>query len=189
VKLSYNSPLILSFALLAATIFLFDHYLSTKNITALYFSSPSTFNVNSTLDYLRSFSYIFGHASWDHLAGNLMLILLIGPVLEEKYKFLSLGLMIMITAAATSFLNMALFHSSLMGASGIAFMLIILSSFTNARADSVPLTFVLITLLFLTREIADAFLVKDSVSQFGHVFGGVLGGVFGFIFSKAKRTS
>jgi membrane associated rhomboid family serine protease len=70
-----------------------------------------------------------------------------------------------------------------MGASGIVFMFIILSSLTNFRSGDIPLTFILVILLFLTREILEAF-GNDNISQFAHVLGGITGSVFGFRYAK-----
>jgi membrane associated rhomboid family serine protease len=76
--------------------------------------------------------------------GNFSFILLIGPIVEEKYQSGPMLLMILITALITGVLNIVFFSTGLMGASGIVFMLILLSSFTNFRAGEIPLTFILI---------------------------------------------
>lgn len=39
----------------------------------------------SPLFYVRLFGHVLGHASWDHFTGNILLILVIGPMIEEKY--------------------------------------------------------------------------------------------------------
>lgn len=182
-KLSYNSPLILSLALLATIVLIFDQYLP-KDIISLYFSSPSTFHLNSVLDYFCSFSYILGHADIEHLASNFTYILLVGPALEEKYGFITLGLLIIVTAVSTSLLNSVFFHESIIGASGIAFMLIILSTFANSRPDAIPLTFVLVIIFFFTKEIVQVAAVHNDVSHFTHIFGGVCGGISGFLLRK-----
>jgi membrane associated rhomboid family serine protease len=82
----------------------------------------------------------------------------------------------------TGLLHIFFFSEGLMGASGVVFMLILLSSFTNNRGG-IPLTFVLVVVLFLGKEIVAAF-GEDNVSQFAHIIGGALGGLFGFIWEK-----
>ena len=67
----------------------------------------------------------------------------------------------------------------LLGASGVVFMFILLSSVTNARRGRIPLTFVLVVLLFLGQEVWNG-LTQDNVSQFAHVIGGLCGAAFGF---------
>jgi len=132
------------------------------------------------MTYIRLFTHIAGHANWLHLFGNFTLILLIGPMLEEKYGSRLMLIMILTTALVTGLLNMALFDTGLMGASGVAFMLIILSSITRIKSGFIPLTFILIVALFLGKEVFDAF-EQDSISQFAHIMGGICGSVFGFM--------
>ena len=108
------------------------------------------------------------------------LLLLLGPILEEKYSSGSLFLMVFITAIVTGLLNAFLFPTALLGASGIAFMMILLTSFTNHRNGEIPLTFILVLILYLAVEIINAF-SYDDISQFAHIIGGVCGSLFGFL--------
>jgi membrane associated rhomboid family serine protease len=77
-------------------------------------------------------------------------------------------------------LNSALFSTGLMGASGLVFMMILLASFTNHKEGEIPLTFILVLVLFLAKEVVQAF-SNDDISQFAHILGGVIGSLFGFI--------
>ncbi len=86
--------------------------------------------------------------------------------------------MMVITALLTGLVNSLFFSTGLMGASGIAFMLILLSSFTNIVEGEIPLTFILVAILFLGREVIGS-LESDDISQFAHIAGGVAGSVFG----------
>ena len=176
-KLEYNSPLILTFTLIAATVMIVDTVFS--GFTGSFFAFPGTFNFSAPLDYFRLFSYTAGHANWPHLLGNFSIILLIGPILEEKYGSADLLFMMTITALVSSTLSILLFDNGGLGASGIVFMLIMLSSFANFRAGTIPMTFVLVALLWLGQEVVNAF-SNDNISQFGHIVGGIVGGLFGF---------
>ena len=104
---------------------------------------------------------------------------MIGPILEEKYGSADLLFMMVVTALVSSTLSILLFDHGGLGASGIVFMLIMLSSFANFRAGTVPMTFVLVALLYLGEEVVRAF-SNDNISQFGHILGGIVGGLFGF---------
>jgi membrane associated rhomboid family serine protease len=181
-RVRYNSPVILTFALVAAAVLLVDQLTGGTFIRA-FFTLPPTFTASSPLSWVRLVSYVIGHASWQHLIGNFSFILLIGPVLEEKYGSVPLLLMMIVTALATAALNILLVHNGLLGASGIVFMLILLSSFTNIRQGEIPITFLLILVLYLVREFVNA-LRPDTISQLAHIAGGVVGGLFGFLFSK-----
>lgn len=149
-------------------------------------------NLTNPVWYFRLVSHVIGHGDWGHLVGNFTLILLIGPILEEKYGSKDLFLMMAVTALVTGILQIFFFQTALLGASGIVFMLILLSSFTNAKGG-IPLTFVLVVILFLGKELFASF-ESDQVSQFAHIIGGILGGVFGFFLeggipTKADKSS
>jgi len=93
-------------------------------------------------------------------------------------------LMMIVTGFVTGVLNACFFPHPLLGASGIVFMMILLASFTNHGRDDIPLTFILIVILYLGREILNAFR-GDDISQFAHLAGGLCGSLFGFL-SPAK---
>mgnify|MGYP000259418082 CR=1 FL=1 len=119
--------------------------------------------------------------------GNLSFILLLGPIIEEKYGGASLLLMIGITAIVTGILNVIFFQTGLLGASGIVFLFIILASFGNAQ-KGIPLTFLLIAILFLGKEVWQAF-QDNNISEFAHIAGGICGSLFGFSgLLKPRRT-
>ena len=117
--------------------------------------------------------------------GNFAIILLIGPILEEKYGTKNLSIMMFVTALVTGILNVALWDSGLLGASGIVFMMILLGSLVIFRKCTIPLTFILIVVLYLGRELTAIF-ENDNISQFAHILGGICGMIFGFIFSGNK---
>ena len=115
-------------------------------------------------------------------------ILLLGPILEEKYGWRKMLLMMFLTTVITAIIHMAIFRTTgAMGASGIVFMYIILASFVNVKKGTIPLTFILIIILFIGREIIDSF-EEDQISQLAHIVGGICGAVFGFIFNSRQKT-
>lgn len=185
-RIRYNSPVILTFALLCAVVLLIDQ-ISGGWLISNFFTLQPTFSVGSFLDWMRLVTYVIGHANWTHLISNFSFILLIGPVLEEKYGSLPILAMMLVTALATAFLNLLLVRTGLLGASGIVFMLILLSSFTNIRQGEIPITFILIIALYIVREFVNA-LTPNTVSQLAHIAGGIIGGAFGFLFSKAPAA-
>ena len=186
-KLEYNSPVILTYALLCTAILIFQLYTPVEVMPFFAVNPPGPFDFTSPVAYFQLFSHALGHANWEHLVGNFTLILLIGPILEEKYGSRDLLFMMLVTALVTGILQTAFFDHALLGASGIAFMLILLSSYTNSRNGGLPLTFVLVVILFLGKEIIQSF-GSDNVSQFAHIIGGILGGVFGFFLEGGKQS-
>ena len=91
--------------------------------------------------------------------------------------------MIFFTALITGILNITLFSTGLMGASGIVFMLILLVSFTNSNEGEIPITFILVAVLFIGKEIIQS-MNADNISQFAHIMGGACGSMFGFLGRK-----
>ncbi|HDQ14329.1 MAG TPA: rhomboid family intramembrane serine protease [Sediminispirochaeta sp.] len=180
-KIRYNAPSTLTFALLAVLVLATDQLSGGALIRAFFVVPGKTgFSFADPLNLLRLFTHILGHISWQHLLANFTLILLLGPILEEKYGSLPLLTMILVTALVTGLLNAFLFSTALLGASGIAFMMILLVSFTNIRNGEVPLTFILILVLYLAQEFITSF-QGNQVSEFAHIVGGACGSVFGFL--------
>ena len=77
--------------------------------------------------------------------------------------------------------------SALLGASGIVFMMIVLSSFTEVKGGGIPVTLILVVILYLGGEISDGLFKSDHVSQLTHVVGGVVGIIFGFSLRGRRR--
>lgn len=177
-RISYNAPVVLTFALISVVVRLLG-----DDVTMKWFASHGNLS-EGLASYITLFTHIIGHANWDHLIGNFMLILLLGPILEERYGSFSLLVMIAITAVVSGLVDVALGDRTL-GASGIVFMMIILASTANIRAGTIPLTFIAVVVIYLGAEVIKAF-DNDNISQLGHILGGIAGGVFGFLGAKVK---
>ena len=181
-KIRYNAPVILTFSLAAVVVLAVTSAVPTaRNL----FSLSPHFSPLSPLCWLTLFTYVLGHAGPAHLVGNLSLILLVGPLVEERYGSPLTLFMMAATALVTAMLQILLFPTGLLGASGIALMLILLSSLTNFKAKEIPLTFVLVAVLFLGREVVEA-LKPDQIAHFAHIIGGTCGAAFGFWLGPKK---
>ncbi len=176
-KIHYNAPVILSYTLICVVV-LGVNPLMVGQLMPLFTVYP-TMSLGNPIDYFRLFSHAMGHGGWEHLVGNFTFILLLGPILEEKYGSRQLLMMMFLTALVTGILNVVLFSTGLLGASGIVFMFILLSSVVNAQRGRIPLTFVLVVVLFLGQEVMNVW-KNDGVSQFAHIIGGICGAFFGF---------
>ncbi|MBR1738471.1 MAG: rhomboid family intramembrane serine protease, partial [Firmicutes bacterium] len=98
-------------------------------------------------------------------------------------------MMILLTAIITGAFHIIFFDTAILGASGIAFMFILLSSFTNYKKGEIPATFIIIIILFAGQEIADMITKNDNVSQIAHLIGGTCGGLFGFILESRQNKA
>ena len=99
-RIKYNAPTVLTFALLCAIVLLLTRTL-LPNLTINWFMVPGrgSFSAGSFRNWVTILTHIIGHKDWSHLIGNFTLILVIGPMLEENYGSKELILMIIITAA------------------------------------------------------------------------------------------
>lgn len=118
---------------------------------------------------------------------NMMLLLLVGPVVEEKYGAKNTLIIIVFTAVLTAWANMAVTNNGLIGCSGVVFAFIILCSMTSFKRGEVPLTMILVVALYLGQEIVAGVISSDNISQMAHVIGGIAGAAFGFFLENGKR--
>ena len=184
-KLSYNSPVILTYAAVCLVV-LIASKLTGGWLNRLLFICYGHPNLLDPLTYPRLVLHALGHVDFSHYANNMIMLMLIGPIVEERYGSWNLVIMMTVTALATGILNSLLFSTGIIGASGIVFMLIILSAFTNMKKGEVPITLILVTAIYLGQELYQGFTANDNISHFGHITGGVSGLLFGFYFYKKK---
>jgi len=180
-QLSYNAPFTLTFSFTCVAVFVLSVFTGGW-ATQTVFSVGHGFDWANPITYPTVLLHVLGHASPEHLVYNLSVILLIGPILEEKYRVKKLLLVTAVTAIVTALpmlLITPLFGSArLLGASGVAFAFIVLASYTRARSGVIPMTFLLVCVLFLGQELYRAFDSSDQVARFAHILGGLVGAFF-----------
>ena len=181
-KIKYNSPVILSFTFLSLFAVILG-YLTVGASTSLLFCVYKG-SLLDPLFYIRLFTHVLGHADWQHFLNNFMLILLVGPMLEEKYGSKKLLGMIVFTSFITGVMSVIFFNTALLGASGIAFMMILLSSFVNIKQGGIPLTLILVAAAYIGNEIINGLISQDNISQLTHIIGGICGCGLGFVMNK-----
>ena len=178
IRLQYNSPVVLSFSLLCLLALWLHHWTNGRSTAALFSVYRSSWR--DPLTYPRFVLHVLGHSSYSHLLGNLMMILVVGPPLEEKYGSRPLFWAIFLTALVSGMVHWLFFPgSALMGASGIVFMMIVMSSLAGMRDGSIPLTLILVLLLYLGGEFVRGVTLSDNVSQLTHIIGGLCGAFLG----------
>jgi GlpG protein len=142
-------------------------------------------SLKNPLTYIRFFTHVFGHNGWEHFIGNASYLLLLGPMLEEKYGSKELIEVIGITALATGLVNYIFFWNvALCGASGVVFAFIILASFTGFKSGEIPLTFLLIAAIFIGQQVYEGIAIQDNISNMAHIVGGIVGAVIGYGLNK-----
>lgn len=187
VKISYNAPVILSFVIICFVVTMIGGITNNKSTEMLF--SVYRGSLTNPLTYVRMFSHVFGHIGIEHFMSNAMFLLLLGPMLEEKYGSKSLLKVIVLTALITGIIHCVLFgNSALCGASGVVFSCIVLSSFTAFKEGEIPLSFILVAVLFIGREMYNGITVQDNVSNLTHILGGAIGGVSGYFLNRKKHS-
>lgn len=176
-SIKFNAPVTLTFSLLCTIVLIADR-ITLGNVMPFFMAYPGI-NFSNPFQFITLFTHVLGHADLNHLLGNLTFILLLGPIIEEKYSSQRLLNMIVITALITGLVNAIFFDTGLMGASGIVFMMILLVSFTNVRSGEIPISFILVAILFVGKEFI-ASTESNQIAESAHIIGGLCGGLFGF---------
>jgi membrane associated rhomboid family serine protease len=187
IRLHYNAPVVLTFSLLALAVLVLDRWFWRLLTESLFVTAPP-FSVLDPLDYVRLVSHTLGHASLGHLFSNLTMLLLLGPILEERYGSADMLKMMALTGLFVGTLNAVIGRNGLLGASSIVFMFITLISIVDLRRGSIPVSFVLVAIVFVGNEIVNAF-GPDNISQAGHIAGALLGALFGFALSDGGEPN
>lgn len=186
ISISFNSPVILIFTAICFAAFILN--LITFGASNDYVFSVYRSSLLNPLTYLRFFGHIFGHVDFSHLMGNMMMILVIGPLLEEKYGKGDIIFVIAITAVVTGLINFIFFPSvQLLGASGVVFAFILLSSFTSFEERKIPLTFILVAVIYIGEQIYSGVFIQDNISNLTHIVGGIVGSGFGFVVNNVNN--
>ena len=185
-RLSFNAPVTLTFVALCVIARLVSILTGGQSDRLIFSVHRGSFL--DPLTYVRLVGHVLGHAGWDHLLSNMMYILLLGPMIEEKYGARSTVLVILATAVVTGLIHMLVSPGTmLLGASGVVFAFILISSITVREDRTIPVTFILVAVLYLGQQVWQGITSKDDVSQLTHIAGGAVGSVFGFLLQTVKK--
>ena len=188
IRITFNSPVILSFVGVCLLALIPDKI--TGGISTLKLFSVYRSSFLNPLTYVRLIGHIFGHAGWSHFINNIMMILILGPMLEEKYGSKDILLVILITAVVTGAFHMIFSpFTRLLGASGVVFAFILLSSLTSFDDGGIPVTFILVAVIYIGEQIYQLIAITSNVSNITHIIGGAVGATFGFVSNKLMHTN
>ena len=178
-RIYFNAPITLTFVGICIVSLILG-YVTDDASTIMVFSTYGSSWLRP-MTYLRLICHIFGHGSVEHLTSNMLYILLLGPMLEEKYKD-KLITVILTTAIVTGVIhNIIQPDVVLLGASGVVFAFILLASITG-KEDGIPITLLLAIIMWLGQEIYAGFASSDNISQITHIIGGLSGAFLGMLF-------
>ena len=185
-KLSYNAPVTLTFALLALTALVLDHF--TGGWTTVHLFSVYRCSLSDPLAFFRFFGHVLGHSGIQHFMGNMLFILLLGPTVEDRFGSWNTLWAILVTAFVTGLVYFIFFPgSALLGASGVVFMMILMASFGGARNGVIPITTIFVAVFYLGGELWNAIFQQNNIAELAHNVGGLCGMLMGFALSGKRR--
>lgn len=187
-RITFNAPAILTFALACVVVQVLNVLTHGESNRVLF----STYRASllNPLTWLRCVTHVLGHADWGHLLNNMMYLMILGPMIEEKYGPVNTLAVMAVTAAVTGIVNMVFFPGvMLLGASGIVFAFILMSSITTREDRTIPVTFILVAILYLGQQVYQGLFRQDNISQMAHIAGGAVGSVMGFLLNRKKRET
>ena len=181
IQFDYNSVVILTYLFISLGA-CFLNFITQGFTNKLLFTSYRS-SIFNPLTYIRLFTHSIGHQDLSHLIHNFLFILLVGPMIEEKYGSMNLIIMFLITSLVIGLFNTIVSNYVITGASGNVYMLIVLSSFSNITEGKIPLTLILILIFYVISEIKDSVIgTNKGVYHGGHLIGALCGIAFGFYF-------
>jgi membrane associated rhomboid family serine protease len=175
-RLKWNAPVVLIFSALILTVHLSYRTQYSYQLRE-FFSIPREFLFGNIEHYLRATLFVFGHQNWNELASNLTLILLIGPITEERYGSLQLVVMILLTALISGLVQSLLFGGGVIGASCIVYMLMLAASFVNTKKGEIPITFIIVMIVYVFGGLS-ALSQHGQESLVPQIVGGLCGAAF-----------
>lgn len=182
-KISFNAPVVLSFVSCCFFVTILGYITRGKSTEIMFMTYHSS--LKNPLTYLRLFTHVLGHDGWSHFIGNATYLLLLGPILEEKYGSNVIAKIIVVTALVTGIVNYIFFWNiGLCGASGVVFSFIILASFTGFNDGEIPLSFILVATIFIGQQIYEGIAVSNNISNISHILGGIVGAITGYGLNK-----
>ena len=187
-RITFNAPVTLTFVLICFVATLLG-VLTNGTATQMFFMTYHS-SLANPMTYVRFVTHVFGHSGWSHFLSNAAYLLLLGPMLEEKYGPKKLVGVMLITAVATGIINYIFFPNiALCGASGVVFAMIMLASFTGFREGEIPLTFILVAVIYIGQQVYEGLTVDDNISNMAHIVGGIVGAVCGYIMNRKAAST
>ena len=189
----FDSPVTISFSLLSVLLFVLNCFAIKGTLDVKILTSPTTsagpipFMATQISSYLRLFLYAFGSQNFVGLLSNLLFLLMLGPVMEERYGSLVIGIMMAVSVLFSGVLNTCFCETSLQGCMPIIFMMIFLNSFMSFSKKKIPVSFLVIFVFYIAREVSGK-TFSEIVGLIICITGGLCGSLFAFLTSPKARA-
>lgn len=180
IRIKYNAPVSLTLIILCSIVLALDHYVYNFLISNWFTADGNvTFNYSDPVSYIKFISHILGHSDLGHFRGNAIYLILLGPILEEKYNSKTLLALIITTAVISASINAFFIGTYMLGASGIVYLFIVLISFTNIERGEFPLSVVIVLGFYIYEEVSRV--DSGEISILTHIVGAIIGLLYGLI--------
>jgi hypothetical protein len=177
----FNCPITLAFLVVVFIV----HLAFQTNFSDLFhhlFSVSKPFDWANPSSYLSLLLCVFSDdGRWQNISNPLFLIVLIGPIVEERVGPIQLVVAGIATTFITSLLHAILF-SNLYGPTCIAYMLVFMASYVNVKQGHTPLSFILVLVLVILVS-ADQW-TEDLRTAFPMIIGSLMGWVWARMTSR-----
>lgn len=189
-RLTIQAPVILLFVFICLVIFMFTSSFGGQRILGVH----DDWNLagRGILQLTSLITHIFAHSDVNHIRGNVTHLLLVGPSVEHEFGSVNLIGIILVVAVASAFVHIfgaGAERTHQLGASGVVFACILLNSLVSADNGTIPMSFILISALYLGEELMLFFNFwnPDGVSHHAHLSGGLIGAAAGFMIHRQRR--
>lgn len=201
-KLTFNFPVTVTFVIVATVLFLFDIFVFKGKIYSSILTCQGSkqaaiaFDFKSATDWTSLLLFVFGNSKWELFFTNQIIILLLGQILEERYGSVMLALMMFISILVSGVLTACISTVPLSGAGCVIFMMAVLVSLTELTKKRIPLSCVLVFVLFLSFEIykningvSGSNILQKTCGVIIEMIGGICGSIFGFLVLPKKKST
>lgn len=189
----FDAPVTIVFCLISVILFAFDTFVFKGTLNERILSSPTTisgtlpFMISKPASYFRLILYAFSASNFILLLSNLLFLLMLGPAMEERYGSVVIGIMTGVSVLFSGVLNACFCETSLRGCMPVIFMMIFLNSFMSFSKKKIPVSFILIFILYTAKETAGKKL-SETVGLIICISGGLCGSLFAFLTSPKTRA-
>lgn len=188
-RIVVNAPVLLGFVILCTiekiiTSFIYSDFNKILGVDDKFTEWWNPFS------YLSFLTHVIAHGDWDHLKGNMVHLLLVGPAVEHEFGSRNFFLIIISVAISSAFVHLMVGKERTyqLGASGVVFAAILLSSLVTASHGTIPLSFIIVATWWVGDEIINFFFAGDAVSHHAHISGGIVGTIAGYYIHRQRAN-
>ena len=191
VKFSYDSPVVLTFAIITVVMYFLNAFVLQKNGIDVKLISPTSQNganpfvFSSIKCYLNLITYPFVNNDFSFAIFNSIILIFLGMQMEEKYGSVIILVMILISVIFAGVLNACFSVQSLQGIQPVIFMLIILNLINASQKKKISTSLLLVLVLYTILNIIP---LKNALLGIISIAGGLCGSLISFLAQPKKNA-